>query len=108
MEKVLQIHWEYDVGDYWVELRGQELSEVLRRDLQEWNNEVSGLPWEHPRRLPERAHLDKLNARGMRLAERARQELDASWVVEYDDMFLDEPVRLPTPPVEVRRRHDRT
>ncbi|MBV9952125.1 MAG: hypothetical protein JO291_09260 [Acidimicrobiia bacterium] len=57
MSKVLRIHWEYDSGDYWIELRGQELSDE---------------------------------------------------VVEYDDMFLDEPVRLKDPIVRADRRHDRT
>ena len=110
MVRLLQIHWEYDSGDYWVRLRGQELSEELREDLQAWNDQVSRLPCGRPGQLPDRARLDQLNAMGMRLAERARQELDATWVVEYADLFLDEPVRLPLadgPSAAGRRRPHR-
>ncbi len=105
---VLQIHWEYG-HDYWVELRGQELSEDLRRDLQDWNDEVRGLP---PRafdeRSPDRVQLDRLNEVGMQLAKRASDELDDGWVVEYLDMLLDEPIRVQGSSVPVRRRHHRS
>lgn len=105
---VLQIHWEYG-HDYWVELRGQELSKELRRDLQEWNDEVCGLP---PKafdgRSPDRAQLERLNEVGVRLAKRASEELDDTWVVEYLDLLLDEPIRVQRSSVPARRRHHRS
>jgi len=98
------IHWEYG-RDYWVALRGQELSVELRRDLQAWNDELAGLPWDRPGFEPPPLRIGELNTRGRALAARALDELGAEWTVEYDDLVLGRTERLLPRPQSSSERH---
>jgi hypothetical protein len=102
----IRIQWEYG-RDYWVELRGQELSADLRRDLQAWNDELAGMPWDGPRFEPPSQRIDDLNTRGRALAERARDELEAVWTVEYDDLVSGRVETLSKQPRASTKRHHR-
>ena len=113
--------WDYDAFPLWIDTGwiGQASSDalpipdLLRNELQDWSDRMTTLMWgpKEPSAPgwggPDKAELERLNAEGLGLAVRVREELDDSWSVTYFDEFEHAEVEVPRPPTEIVRRHHR-
>ena len=113
--------WDYGALPLWIDSgwAGQASSDALpiperlRNDLQGWSDRMTALMWgpNGPDAPgwggPNRGELEQLNADGLRMAVRVREELDDSWSVTYFDEVEQSEVEVPRPPTERVRRHRR-